>query len=389
MYSGKLVFAQIMSLVPWRRFQTCVDRYKGDAYAKLLTCNDYFRIMAFAQLTYRESLRDIVACLGAVQSKHYHMGIRSPISKSTLADANNSRDWRIFADFAQILIKRAKELYANEPLDIDLDAKVFALDSSTIDLSLTLFPWAKFRRTKSAIKLHTVIDLQGNIPDFILITPGKTQDVFLLDHLAFLSGAFYVMDRGYLDYGRLYTIHKAKAFFVTRAKKDTRFRRRYSNTVDKSTNVRSDQFGILDLESSRLKYPEPLRRIRFYDQENDKRLVFLTNNTDLPAATIAALYKSRWQIELFFKWIKQHLRIKKFYGLSDNAVRSQIWIAVCVYLLVAILKQELKISMSLYSILQILSITQFEKTPVFQVLSNPNYNIETPSSHKQMTLFDL
>lgn len=389
MNSGSLIFSQIMDLVPWRRFDTCVKRYRGDRKVQQLKCAEFFRIMAFAQLTYRESLRDVVACLNAMQPKCYRMGIRSNISRNNLSNANNTRDWRIFADFAQILIQQAKPLYANDPLDIDLDAKVFALDSSTIDLSLTLFPWAKFRRTKSAIKLHTVIDLQGNIPDFILITPGKTQDVFLLDHLTYQPGAFYVMDRGYLDYGRLYTIHKSKSFFVTRAKKDTRFRRQYSNPIDKSTSVQADQIGVMDLEHSFQKYPEPFRRVRYYDQENDKRLVFLTNNINLPAVTIAALYKSRWQIELFFKWIKQHLRIKSFFGLSDNAVRSQIWIAVSVYLLVAILKKEHHIDMPLYNILQILSITQFEKTPIFQVLSNNNYKTETSLSPNQLTLFDL
>ena len=354
-----------------------------------LGCTELFRVMAFAQLTYRQSLRDTVTCLNALKSKHYHMGIRSPVSKSTLADANNTRDWRIFADFAQILIKRAKELYSNEPLEIDLDAKVFALDSTAIDLSLTLFPWATFRTTKSAVKVHTVMDLQGSIPDFILVSPGKTHDVHLLDHIIFQPGAFYVMDRAYLDYERLYTIHQSQAFFVTRAKKNTQFKRRYSNEIDKSTNVQCDQTGTLEVWQSSHAYPESLRRVRFYDQQNDRRLVFLTNNMELPAVTIAELYKSRWQIELFFKWIKQHLRIKKFFGLSDNAVRSQIWIAISVYLLVAILRQELGVDRSLYEVLQILSITQFEKTPVFTVLSDINYNIEPPPSRKQRTLFDL
>ena len=361
MYSGKLVFSQIMDFVPWKRFHTCVKRYQGDYKAQHLKCADYFRVMAFAQLTYRESLRDIVACLGAMKSKRYHMGVKASISRNNLSNANNSRDWRIFADFAQILIKHAKELYVNQPLDIDLDAKAFALDSTTIDLSLTLFPWATFRTTKSAVKVHTVMDLQGSIPDFILISPGKTHDVHLLDHIIFQPGAFYIMDRAYLDYERLYTIHKSKAFFVTRAKKNTRFNRRYSNTIDENTNVQCDQIGTLEVYRSSHAYPETLRRVRFYDQENDRRLVFPTNNMDLPAETIAELYKSRWQIELFFKWIKQHLRIKKFFGQSASAVKSQIWIAISVYLLVAILRQELGIERSLYEILQILSITQFER----------------------------
>jgi hypothetical protein len=389
MNSGKIVFSQIMDLVPWKPFNTCVERYQGDRKVQHFTCAEFFRIMAFAQLTYRESLRDIVTCLEAMRSKLYHMGIRSNVTRSNLSLANNTRDWRIFADFAQVLIQRAKDLYADQPIDVDVDAKVFAIDSSTIDLCLTLFPWAKFRKTKSAIKLHTMIDLQGSIPDFVLITPGKMQDPFFLDHLAFQTGAFYVMDRGYLDYGRLYTIHQSKAFFVTRAKKNTRFRRRYSNEIDPSSTVRSDQIGVLDLENSFNRYPDSLRRVSYYDQENDKRLVFLTNNVDVPASTVAELYRSRWKIELFFKWIKQHLRIKKFYGWSDNAVKSQIWIAICIYLLVAILKQRLGIDRPLYNILQVLSLTQFEKTPVFQVFSDETYNTETTPSHKQLLLFDL
>ena len=395
MYSGKLVFSQIMDFVPWKSFRTCVKRYQGDYKVQHLTCNDYFRVMAFAQLTYRESLRDVVSCLGAMSSKLYHMGIRSNISRNNLSNANNTRDWRIFADFANVLIDRAKRLYVDQPneleldLDLDLDATVYALDSTTIDLCLTLFPWATFRSTKSAVKVHTLMNLQGSIPEFILVSSGKTHDVHFLDHLAFQPGAFYVMDRAYLDYERLYTIHQSQAFFVTRAKKNTRFRRRYSNEVDKTTSVQCDQIGTLEIYYSSKAYPEILRRIRYYDEDNSKRLVFLTNNMHLPATTIAALYKSRWQIELFFKWIKQHLRIKSFYGTSTNAVKSQIWIAISVYLLVAILKKELGIDRTLYEILQILSLVQFEKTPLNQVFVNSSYKKPTPPDHNQLTLFDL
>lgn len=389
MYSDKLVFSQIMNFVPWRRFQTCVDRYRGDWKIHSFKCAEYYRVMAFAQLTYRESLRDIVSCLDAMRLKLYHMGIRSNVSRNNLSNANNIRDWRIFADFAQILIRRAKQLYINQPLDIDLDATVYALDSTTIDLCLTIFPWATFRRTKSAVKVHTLMNLQGSIPEFILISTGKTHDVHVLDHLAFQPGAFYVMDRAYLDYERLYTIHQSQAFFVTRAKKNTQFARRYSNEVDKSTSVQCDQIGTLKVFYSSKAYPEPLRRIRYYDEENDRRLVFLTNNMQLPAATIAELYKSRWQIELFFKWIKQHLRIKSFFGTSANAVKSQIWIAISVYLLVAILKKELGIDRTLYEILQVLSLTQFEKTPINQVFENKNYKTTITPIHNQLSLFDL
>lgn len=389
MYSDKLVFSQIMNFVPWRRFQTCVDRYSGDFRIQQFKCADYYRVMAFAQLTYRESLRDIASCLNAMRPKLYHMGIRSNVSRNNLSNANNVRDWRIFADFAQILIRRAKQLYINQPLDIDLDATVYALDSTTIDLCLTIFPWATFRRTKSAVKVHTLMNLQGSIPEFILISTGKTHDVHVLDHLAFQPGAFYVMDRAYLDYERLYTIHQAQAFFVTRAKKNTQFARRYSNEIDKSTSVQCDQIGTLKVFYSSKAYPEPLRRIRYYDEENDRRLVFLTNNMQLPAVTIAKLYKSRWQIELFFKWIKQHLRIKSFFGTSANAVKSQIWTAISVYLLVAILKKELGIDRTLYEILQVLSLTQFEKTPINQVFENKNYKTDITPIHNQLSLFDL
>ena len=389
MYSEQLVFSQVMDFVPWRRLQTCTDRYRGDWKVHSFKCSEYYRVMAFAQLTNRESLRDVTSCLSAMRPKLYHMGIRSNVSRNNLSNANNTRDWRIFADFAQILIDRARKLYVDQPLDIDLDATVYALDSSTIDLCLTIFPWATFRRTKSAIKVHTLMNLQGNIPEFILITTGKTHDVHALDHLVFQPGAFYVMDRAYLDYERLYTIDQSQAFFVTRAKKNTRFARRYSNEVDKSTQVQCDQIGVLETFYSHQAYPDPLRRIRYYDEENNRRLVFLTNNMQLPAVTIAELYKSRWQIELFFKWIKQHLRIKKFFGTSANAVKSQIWIAISVYLLVAIMKKELDLDRSLYEILQVLSLTQFEKTPINQVFENKNYKTETTPSHNQLPLFDL
>lgn len=389
MYQGKLLFSQIMDFVPWRRFQTCVTRYQGDRYVKRFTCADHFRVMAFAQLTYRESLREIVTCLDAVRPKLYHMGIRSTISRNNLSNANNQRDWRIFADFAHLLITRAHHLYADEDIGLDLDATVYALDASTIDLCLSLFPWAPFRKTKAAIKLHTMINLQGNIPEFILISSGKMHDVNALDYIVFQPGAFYVMDRGYLDYKRLYTIHQAKAFWVTRAKSNTQFNRRYSNEVDKASGVQCDQIGTLEGYYSLKAYPEPLRRIRYYDKERGKRLLFLTNNLELDALTIAMLYKSRWQIELFFKWIKQHLRVKKFYGQTVNAVKTQIWIAVSVYLLVAIIRKEVGIDRSLYEILQILSLTQFEKSPILKVFESRSCNSMKDDNHKQLQLFDL
>lgn len=388
MYQGKLIFSQLMDFVPWRQFQTCVNRYRGDYKVKTYDCAEQFRIMAFAQLTYRHSLREVEACLRAVPSKLYHMGIRSTVSHSNLAHANNNRDWRIYADFAQILIQKAKRLYLNEDIGIELDATVYALDSSTIDLCLSMFPWAKFRKTKGAVKLHTLMNLRGNIPEFILISDGKLHDVNVLDHLTPVPGAYYVMDRGYLDFKRLFALHEAKSFFVTRAKRNFVFQRRYSHEVDKSTGVQCDQTVVLETFYSLQGYPEPLRRIRYYDADRAKRLVFITNNFELPAATIAELYKSRWQIELFFKWIKQHLRIKSFYGTSQNAVKSQIWIAVSTYLLVAILKKELRIDLPLYTILQILSLVQFEKTPILQVLSGLDYKTENPTRYKQLRLFD-
>jgi hypothetical protein len=388
MHEGKFIFSQLMEFVPWRRFQTCVNRYHGDYKVGAYKCVEQFRVMAFAQLTYRHSLREVEACLRVVKPKLYHMGIHSTISHSNLAHANHQRDWRIYADFAQILIQRAKQLYLGDDLGLDLDATVYALDATTIDLCLSLFPWAKFRRAKGAVKLHTLLNLQGDIPEFILISDGKLHDVNVLDHLLPVPGAYYVMDRGYLDFERLYVLHQAKSFFVTRSKRNFNFRRRYSHEVDKSTGVQCDQTVVLETYYSAQGYPEPLRRIRYYDAERDKRLVFLTNNFALPATTIAALYKSRWRIELFFKWIKQHLRIKVFYGTSENAVKSQIWIAVATYLLVAIVKKELGLPLPLYTILQILSLIQFEKTPLFEALSGESYKIQQPNCPNQLLLFE-
>jgi transposase len=344
--------------------------------------------MAFAQLTYRESLRDIEICLRAVKTKRYHMGIHSGISRNNLSNANQTRDWRIYADFAQVLIGQARVLYAEEDLGIDLQATVYALDASTIDLCLSMFPWAKFRKAKGAVKIHTLLILQGSIPEFILISDGKLHDVNALDYLIPMPGAYYVMDRGYLDFGRLYQLHQAKAYFVTRAKKNFTFKRRYSHEVDKATGVQCDQTIVLETFYSSQRYPEPLRRIRYYDESLGKQLVFLTNDFDLPATTIASLYKSRWQIELFFKWIKQHLRIKTFYSTSQNAVKAQIWIAVSVYLLVAILKKRLGLEPSLYTILQILSVSVFEKTPLVELFSQADYNNPQPTCPNQLLLFD-
>jgi hypothetical protein len=388
MHAGKLVFSQVMELLPWRRFETCVQRYNGDRKIKSFPCSEHLRVMAFAQLTYRESLRDIETCLHAVGTKLYHMGIRGGVSRNNLSHANHTRDWRIYADFAQILIGQARSLYAEEDLGIDLDATVYALDASTIDLCLSMFPWAKFRKAKGAVKLHTLLNLQGSIPEFILISDGKLHDVNVLDYLVPSPGAYYVMDRGYLDFTRLYDLHQAKAYFVTRAKSNFKFKRRYSREVDKSTGVQCDQTVILETYYSFQGYPEPLRRIRYYDENLGKRLVFLTNDFQLPATTIAALYKSRWQIELFFKWIKQHLRIKAFYGTSQNAVKAQIWIAVSVYLLVAIMKKRLGIPLPLYTILQILSVSIFEKTPLVKLFSQTNYKTQEPYSPNQLSLFD-
>jgi hypothetical protein len=378
-----------MELVPWRRFQTCVNRYNGDYHTKEFKCSDYFKIMAFAQLTYRESLRDIVNCLKAVPEKFYHLGISDNLSRSNLSKANQRRDWRIFSDFAQVLIKIAHDLYRQDSNPVDLKAPVFALDSSTIDLCLSLFPWAPFRKTKAAVKLHTLLNLQGNIPDFILISDGKMHDVNVLDYLNFIAGAYYVMDRGYLDFARLYKLNQSKAFFVTRAKRNTKMSRRFSRPVDKSTGVQCDQVVVLEREESYELYPDSFRRIRFYDSLRNKRMVFLTNNMTLPAKTIADLYKSRWRVELFFKWIKQHLRIKAFYGLSENAVKSQIWIGICVYLLAAIMKKKLNLTQTLYQILQVLSLTQFEKMPILSLFEKGNCKNINMRPANTLTLFDL
>ena len=393
MHAGKLVFSQLMEFLPWRRFDTCVRRYHGDRKVKSFSCVEQFRVMAFAQLTYRHSLREIEICLRAMGSKLYHMGIRSSVSRNNLSHANATRDWKIYADFAQVLIDQARPLYADEDLGIDLDATVYALDASTIDLCLSMFPWAKFRKTKGAVKLHTLLNLQGNIPEFILPIvldsgDGKLHDVNVLDHLTPTPGAYYIMDRGYLDFARLYELDQAKAYFVTRAKKNFNFQRRYSHEVDKSTGVQCDQTIILKTFYSFQGYPQPLRRIRYFDENLGKRFVFLTNDFDLPAVTIALLYKSRWQIELFFKWIKQHLRIRVFYGTSQNAVKARIWMAVSVYLLVAIVKKRLGLPVPLYTILQILSVTIFETTPLVKLFSQTDYKNPNTHSPNQLLLFD-
>ena len=384
---GKTLFAQLMDFLPWKTFHRIVDRCDGDRYVKSMTCADQFRVMAFAQLTYRESLRDIEVCLSAQSAKLYHMGLRQETKRSTLADANEARDWRMHAEFAQRLIEQARKLYAGDSFGIELENTVYALDSTTIDLCLSLFPWALFRTTKSAVKMHTLLDLRGNIPSFIHISDGKLGDVKALDILVLEAGAIYIMDRGYLDFARLYTMHLAQAFFVTRAKSNTRLRRVYSAVVDRSAGIICDQTVAFAGTTSRKDYPQHLRRIRFKYPETGKTLVFLTNNFILPAATICALYKARWQVELFFKWIKQHLRIKKFYGNSENAVKSQIWIAVSVYVLVAIVKKRLNLDASLYTLLQIFSLTLFEKMPIQQAFAGSDYKSEQGNDCNQMNLF--
>jgi len=384
---GKTLFAQLMDFLPWKTFHRIVARHDGDRYVKSLTCADQFRVMAFAQLTYRESLRDIEVCLSAQLTKLYHMGLRQEIKRSTLADANETRNWLIHAEFAQRLIVQARKLYAGDSFGIELENTAYALDSTTIDLCLSLFPWALFRTTKSAVKMHTLLDLRGNIPSFIHISDGKLGDVKALDILVLEAGAIYVMDRGYLDFARLYMMHQAQAFFVTRAKSNTQLQRVYSAAVDRSTGIICDQTITLTGTTSHKDYPEHLRRIRFKDPETGKTLVFLTNNFALPAATICALYKARWQVELFFKWIKQHLRIKKFYGNTENAVKSQIWIAVSVYVLVAIVKKRLNLDASLYTLLQILSVTLFEKMPLQQAFPGSDYKSEQGDDCNQMNLF--
>ncbi|MEO7862152.1 MAG: IS4 family transposase [Nitrospirales bacterium] len=368
MHIGKLVFAQLTDLIHPEQFRRCVRRYNGNYKVKTFSCWSQFLCMAFGQLTYRESLRDVETCLRSRQDQLYHLGIRGEVSHSTLADANRERDWRIYYDLAQLLIRRARSLYHDEPTGLDLKETVYALDSTTIDLCLNLFPWARFRRTKGAIKLHTLLDLRGSIPTFISISQGKKADVRILDELVLEPGSFYVMDRGYVDFRRLYCFVLAAAFFVTRSKSGIKFNRLESRPVDPATGVRSDQVVWLANLASIKHYPDKLRRIHYVDAETGKSFVFLTNNFELPALTIAMLYKSRWKVELFFKWIKQHLRIKHFYGTSDNAVRTQIWISVCVYVLVAIVKKELNSDRSLYNILQVLSVNAFEKEPLQQVL---------------------
>ena len=384
MNAGQTVFAQVMDFLPHWDFRKCVNRYRGDYKLQKFSCMDQFLCMAFAQLTYRESLRDIEICLRGKRSKLYHMGIRSRVARNTLAKANENRDWRMYADFAQILIAKARELYAHDDFGVELNNTVYALDSTTIDLCLSLFPWARFRKTKGAVKMHTLLNLRGSIPEFIHISDGKFGDVNVLDILVPEPGSFYLMDRGYIDFARLYAMHQSLAFFVTRTKRGFQSKRRYSHPVDKSTGLRSDQTIILTGVDSATDYPEPLRRIHYYDAETEKHLIFLTNNFLLPAIIIAQLYKARWRVELFFKWIKQHLRIKRFYGTSENAAKTQIWIAVCVYVLVAIIKKELGLKQSLYAILQFLSVSSFEKTPIFQAFSEPESQTETGASGIQL-----
>jgi len=389
MHAGKLVFAQLMEFAPWDTFRRLVVKYCGDFNVRTFTCLDQFLCMAFAQLTYRESLRDNEACLRAQSTKLYHMGFRGKVSRSTLADANEAHDWRIFADFAQVLIHIARPMYANESLGFDLDNTVYALDSTTIDLCLSVFPWARFRARKAAIKMHTLLDLRGPIPTFIEVSEGKMHDVNILDTIVPEPASFYVMDRAYVDFERLNVFHRSGAFFVTRTKRGVLLRRRYSHPVDTSTGLRSDHTVVLTAPASRKHYPEPLRRIHFHDAEQDRHLRFLTNNFDLPALTVCLLYKSRWQVELFFRWIKQHLRIKAFYGYSRNAVQTQIWTAVSVYVLVAIIKKRLALEASLHEILQVLSVTLFEQVPILQAFGDAQSQEKSDEISNQLKLWDL
>jgi hypothetical protein len=389
MNTGKTVFAQLMAYVPMYEFRRCVKRYRGNYKVKSFSCWDQFLCMAFAQLTYRESLRDIEACLRSMQSRLYHMGIRGKVSRSTLADANENRDWRIYADFGQVLIDIARKLYDDDPFGAELNNTVYALDSTTINLCLSLFPWATFRQHRAAIKLHTLLDLRGNIPSFVKITHGKVHDVNILDQLIPEAGSFYVMDRGYLDFVRLYALDLNGAFFVIRSKANLQFRRVYSRPVDKSTGLKCDQTIALTGFYSSKGYPGLLRRVRYVDADNNNDLTFLTNCFVLPSLIIAQLYKCRWQVELFFKWVKQHLRIKAFYGTSENAVKTQIWIAISVYVLVAIIKKRLRLDGSLYTFLQILSVSVFERTPVFQLLTSTDYTTGVTHFSNQLQLFDL
>jgi transposase len=385
---GKTIFSQVMDFLPLKKFRQCVNRYKGNYRIRSFTCYDQLLCMAFAQLTYRESLRDIECCLRALHEKLYHMGIRGKVSRSTLADANESRDWRIYSDFAQILIHEARSLYVDDDFGLELKETVYALDSSTIDLCLSVFPWARFRRTKAAIKLHTLLDLRGDIPTFIWITDGKVHDVNALDYLIPEPGAIYVMDRAYLDFQRLYQMHQSSAIFVTRSKTNTGLRRIYSHQVDKSTGIKYDQTVVATGFYTKKDYPEKLRRIKYFDADKGRSFVFLTNQFTLPAITIAELYRYRWRVEIFFKWIKQHLRIKSFYGTSENAVKTQIWVAISTYVLVAIMKKRLNTDLSLYTILQILSISLFEKMHILQALTADDYRSTITISHKQLKLFD-
>ncbi len=387
MNQGQTIFSQVIDFLPQRKFRQCVNRYNGDYRVRSFTCYDQLLCMAFAQLTYRESLRDIECCLRAMREKLYHVGIRGKVSRSTLADANENRDWRIYSDFAQILIHEARGLYVGDDFGLELKETVYALDSSTIDLCLSVFPWARFRETKAAVKLHTLLDLRGDIPTFIWITDGKVHDVNVLDHLIPEPGAIYVMDRAYLDFQRLYQMHQNSAIFVTRSKTNTGLRRIYSHKVDKNTGVKYDQTVVLAGFYSKKDYPEKLRRIKYFDAEKGRSFVFLTNQFTLPSLTIAELYRYRWRVEIFFKWIKQHLRIKSFFGTSENAVKTQIWIAVSTYVLVAIMKKRLKIDLSRYTILQILSISLFEKKPILQALTADDYKSIMDSGPIQLKLF--
>lgn len=389
MYHGKIIFSQLMSYLPKYKFNKCVARYRGNHKVQKFTCWEQFLCMSFAQMTFRESLRETITCLQAMHNKLYGMGFRSKISRSTLADANEKRDWRIYADFAQLLISDARKLYVDHDFGIDLQETVYALDASTIDLCLSLFPWASFRKHKGAIKLHTLLDLRGNIPSFIEITDGKVHDVNILDQLIPEPGSFYIMDRGYLDFARLFNFQRFSSFYVIRSKSNLKFRRLYSHPVNKSTGLKCDQTIVLSGFYPSKDYPDKLRRVKYYDRETNRTLTFLTNNFNLPAKTITELYKSRWQIELFFKWIKQHLRIKSFYGTSQNAVKTQIWIAITIYILVAIVKKQLKISLSLYTFLQILSVSVFEQVHILQLVTNPVYKKDELNHYKQLNLFDL
>jgi len=388
MYQGQTVFSQVLSFLSHNKFRRCVNRYNGNYRVRSFTCYDQFLCMAFAQLTYRESLRDIECCLRAMREKLYHIGIRGKVSRNTLAKANEIRDWRIYSDFAQILIHEARRLYVDDDFGLNLEETVYALDSSTIDLCLSVFPWARFRKTKAAVKIHTLLDLRGDIPSFIWITDGKVHDVNALDHLIPEAGAIYIMDRAYLDFQRLYQLHQNSAIFITRSKTNTGLHRIYSNKVDKSTGVKYDQIVVPKGFYSKKDYPEKLRRIKYYDSEKDRSFIFLTNQFILPAETIAELYRYRWRVEIFFKWIKQHLRIKKFYGTTENAVKTQIWIAVSIYVLVAIMRKRLKIDLSLYTILQILSISLFERMPILQAFTANDYTNKITSGYIQLKLFE-